>query len=99
MGRAILLGTIARCCWRAPVPVGRNRVAVMTLRRRVLLICREPALLLELQSQFGSRTHDVFATPDYTASIRLAYELQPDVVLLVAPDGDPGDWLAFVQAL
>ena len=69
------------------------------LRRRVLFICRDPALMLELHTHFSPRTYEVFATPDYSATIRQVYELQPDVVLLVAQDARHDGWFASLTGL
>ncbi|MBI5879006.1 MAG: hypothetical protein HZB53_15250 [Chloroflexi bacterium] len=68
-------------------------------RLRVLLVSHDPRLLLDVHAFGAPRAYDVFATPDYSATSRQAYELRPDAVLIAAQDAPPGDWHAALDSL
>src|SRR5512143_2717134 len=71
----------------------------MGSRRRVLFICRFPAVMVELFGQLSPQGYELFATPDMRGAARQAYELRPDAVLLFIDDPQADDWAPPLQTL
>ena len=62
------------------------------LRQRVLLVLRDPALLLDLEPRLSAQGYEVYATGDLDESLRQVYQVQPDLILLSGSAASENAW-------
>lgn len=75
-------------------------MGAFTIRRlRVLVICEDPGLMQHIYSGLPAHEYELFVTPYYGDSIRQAYELRPDAVLIASQGAPDSPWLESVESL
>ncbi len=61
-------------------------------RRRILLVHRNPAIMLEVQPRLTQQGYEVFATVELSESLRQVYQLQPDLIMLELQNSHEDRW-------